>query len=167
MRTPFLALAALLAVAPIAASAAATPAPRGPGFVGQTPDASGTPCPGEGDNGRKISAPPKVVLTPASVANFTAKAKRGYAIVLLTMRMDGKAAISIPPQENFDAEATAAVIAWTKNVHLDPAIPGCARPAGLLLMRMSILDGTAEISRAPSAGAAPAQLPPPEPAESP
>jgi len=133
-----LALAAL--IGPAVATAQSPPPPQP--FVGPTPDPAGTMCPGESNSERHVSGPERITVPPESAAYFKAHNERGYVLFVLAVRLDGKAAIQIPANQDLDAPLRAALVTYTQALTIVPAIPGCARPGAIIVGHAAIPDGT-------------------------
>jgi hypothetical protein len=134
-----LALAAL--IVPAAALAQSPPPPALAPFVGPTPDPGGTMCPGEVNAERHVSGPERVAVSAESAAYFKAHNQRAYVLFVLAVRLDGKAAIQIPTNQDIDAPLRAALVTYTQALTIVPAIPGCARPGAIMLGHAAIPDG--------------------------
>lgn len=122
---------------------------------GSTPDASGTACPGEGDAGRTVAFPKRIELTPDSVAYFHTHNGVPGPVFIVTLRLDGVAAIAIPARLVIDDGTRATLTDFARRVTIRPPIQGCARPAGIFIAAVSLTTGTVSISVPPRPGAAP------------
>jgi hypothetical protein len=132
-------------------------------FVGPLPNAAGTPCPDESDPQRHLVVPPHITFSGDSIRSFLALNSRSIGIVAVTIRLDGAIAVSFPTQEQFDPDMRATLLGFTKSIFVVPPIPGCAHPAGLMLLRFTVPAGDVTMvpfpvpSGSPAAGASPAR----------
>jgi hypothetical protein len=124
---------------------------------GPTPDPSGTACPGERDPGRSLAYPKRIVLTPESIAYFHAHNTAPGPAFLITLRLDGVAAVIIPAQLAIDDGTRDALTAFARQVTIHPPISSCARPAGVFIGAVSLTTGdvTLTVGRPPAARPSP------------
>jgi hypothetical protein len=120
-----------------------------PIFVGPTPDARGTACPGESDP-RGVFTPRNIGdIPPDSATFFLAHNSSPQLAFVMTLRLDGHAAISIPNQLVVDDMLRAAVVAYAQRIGLRPPIEGCARPAGIFIGFVAIPSGAVTLRQMP------------------
>ena len=116
-------------------------------MYGPTPDPAGSTCPGETDGGRGVTGPRTVVIPPDSVAYVREHDHRDFVLAILVLRLDGEASITFPTAQDVDAPLRDTLVAYARNVHLQPAIAGCAHQAAIMTARVSLTDGSVTITQ--------------------